>query len=71
MLTRFLVHIVALLFVFYVVWGVRGSILWAAVLMAVILFARDGLMGVFRNRFDSAVRARRQAAGVTAGERDK
>jgi putative membrane protein len=36
-LTRFLVHIVALLFVFYVVWGVRGSILWAAVLMALIL----------------------------------
>ena len=37
MLTRFLVHIVALLFVFYVVWGIRGSILWAAVLMALIL----------------------------------
>jgi putative membrane protein len=36
-LTRFLIHIVALLFVFYVVWGIRGSILWAAVLMAVIL----------------------------------
>ncbi len=37
MLTRFLVHIVALLFVFYVVWNIRGSILWAAVLMALIL----------------------------------
>jgi len=36
-LTRFLVHIVALLFVFYVVWGIRGSVLWAAVLMALIL----------------------------------
>ncbi|TMF98544.1 MAG: phage holin family protein [Chloroflexi bacterium] len=37
MLTRFLIHIVALLFVFYVVWGIRGSVLWAAVLMALIL----------------------------------
>lgn len=37
MLTRLLVHIVALLFVFYVVWGIRGSILWAAVVMALIL----------------------------------
>ena len=46
-------------------------VVYGAVLMGVILFARDGLMGVFRNRFDSAVRARRQAAGVTAGERDK
>jgi putative membrane protein len=36
-LTRFLIHIVALLFVFYVIWGIRGSILWAAVLMALIL----------------------------------
>jgi putative membrane protein len=36
-LTRFLIHIVALLFVFYVVWGIRGSILWAAILMALIL----------------------------------
>jgi putative membrane protein len=36
-LTRFLVHIVALLFVFYVVWGIRGSILWAAIVMALIL----------------------------------
>jgi len=26
-----------LLFVFYVVWGIRGSVLWAAVLMALIL----------------------------------
>ena len=37
MLIRFLVHVVALLFVFYVVWGIRGGILWAAVLMALIL----------------------------------
>ena len=37
MLTRFLIHIVALLFVFYVVWGIRGSVLWAAVVMALIL----------------------------------
>ena len=37
MLTRFLIHIAALLFVFYVVWGIRGSVLWAAVVMAVIL----------------------------------
>jgi len=36
-LIRFLIHIVALLFVFYVVWGIRGGILWAAVLMALIL----------------------------------
>jgi len=36
-LTRFLIHIAALLFVFYVVWGIRGSVLWAAVVMAVIL----------------------------------
>jgi putative membrane protein len=36
-LTRFLIHIVALLLVFYVVWGIRGSVLWAAVLMALIL----------------------------------
>ena len=37
MLTRFLVHVVALLFVFYVVWGIRGGVLWAAVVMALIL----------------------------------
>lgn len=37
MLTRFLIHVVALLFVFYVIWGIRGGILWAAVLMALIL----------------------------------
>ena len=37
MLIRFLIHIAALLFVFYVVWGIRGGILWAAVLMALIL----------------------------------
>jgi putative membrane protein len=36
-LTRFLIHIAALLFVFYVVWGIRGSVLWAAVVMALIL----------------------------------
>ena len=37
MLTRFLIHVVALLFVFYVIWGIRGGVLWAAVLMALIL----------------------------------
>ena len=37
MLTRLLVHIAALLFVFYVVWGIRGSVLWAVVVMALIL----------------------------------
>ena len=37
MLTRFLIHVVALLFVFYVVWGIRGGVLWAAVVMALIL----------------------------------
>ena len=37
MLTRFLIHIVALLFVFYVVWGIRGGNLWLAVVMALIL----------------------------------
>ena len=37
MLTRLLVHVVALLFVFYVIWGIRGGVLWAAVLMALIL----------------------------------
>lgn len=37
MLTRFLIHIVALLFVFYVVWSIRGSNLWLAVVMALIL----------------------------------
>jgi len=36
-LIRFLIHVVALLFVFYVVWGIRGGTLWAAVLMALIL----------------------------------
>jgi putative membrane protein len=36
-LTRLLVHVVALLFVFYVIWGIRGGVLWAAVLMALIL----------------------------------
>lgn len=37
MLIRFLIHVVALLFVFYVIWGIRGGILWAVVLMALIL----------------------------------
>ena len=36
-LTRFLIHVVALLFVFYVIWSIRGSVLWAAVVMALIL----------------------------------
>jgi uncharacterized membrane protein YvlD (DUF360 family) len=30
---RFLIHVVALLFVFYVVWGIRGGTLWAAVVI--------------------------------------
>lgn len=37
MLTRFLVHVVALLFVFYFIWHIHSSILWAAIVMAVIL----------------------------------
>ena len=37
MLIRFLIHVVALLFVFYVVWSIRGGTLWAAVVMALIL----------------------------------
>jgi putative membrane protein len=36
-LTRFLVHVVALLFVFYFIWHIHSSILGAAVIMAVIL----------------------------------
>jgi putative membrane protein len=36
-LTRFLIHVVALLFVFYVIWSIRGGALWAAVVMALIL----------------------------------
>lgn len=37
MLTRFLIHVAALLFVFYVIWHVHNGILLAAVVMAVIL----------------------------------
>ncbi len=37
MLTRFLVHVVALLIVFYFIWHLQGSILGAAVVMALIL----------------------------------
>ncbi|HEX3630167.1 MAG TPA: phage holin family protein [Candidatus Dormibacteraeota bacterium] len=37
MLTRFLIHIVSLLFVFYVIWHVHTGILGAAVVMALIL----------------------------------
>lgn len=37
MLTRFVIHILALLFVFYVVWHVHNGILIAAVLLAIIL----------------------------------
>jgi putative membrane protein len=36
-LTRFLVHVVALLFVFYVIWHIHTGILGAAVVMAIIL----------------------------------
>lgn len=37
MLTRFLIHIVSLLFVFYVIWHVHTGFLGAAVIMAIIL----------------------------------
>ncbi|HEY8735420.1 MAG TPA: phage holin family protein [Candidatus Dormibacteraeota bacterium] len=37
MLTRFLIHVVALLFVFYFLWRLQGSILGAAIVMALIL----------------------------------
>jgi putative membrane protein len=36
-LTRFLIHVVALLIVFYVIWHVHSGILGAAVVMAIIL----------------------------------
>jgi putative membrane protein len=36
-LTRFLIHVVALLLVFYVIWHVHTGVLGAAVLMAIIL----------------------------------
>jgi len=36
-LTRFLIHVVALLIVFYVVWHVHTGLLGAAVVMAIIL----------------------------------
>jgi putative membrane protein len=36
-LTRFLIHVVALLFVFYVIWHVHTGFLGAAVVMAIIL----------------------------------
>lgn len=39
MLTRFVVHVLALLLVFYFFWHIQGSILWAAILMALILAA--------------------------------
>ena len=37
MLTRFFVHVLALLVVFYFIWHLQGSILGAAVVMALIL----------------------------------
>ena len=37
MLTRFFVHVAALLVVFYFIWHLQGSILGAAVVMALIL----------------------------------
>jgi putative membrane protein len=37
MLTRFLIHVVSLLFVFYVIWHVHTGVLGAAVIMALIL----------------------------------
>ncbi|TMC30116.1 MAG: phage holin family protein [Chloroflexi bacterium] len=36
-LTRFLIHVVALLFVFAFIWHIHGGILWAAVVMALVL----------------------------------
>jgi putative membrane protein len=36
-LTRFLIHVAALLFVFYFIWHVHQSILGAAIIMALIL----------------------------------
>jgi putative membrane protein len=38
-LTRFVVHVLALLLVFTFFWHIQGSVLWAAVLMALILAA--------------------------------
>lgn len=37
MLTRFLIHVLSLLFVFAFIWHMQGGILWAAVVMALIL----------------------------------
>ena len=37
MLTRFLIHVLSLLFVFAFIWHVQGGILWAAFVMAIIL----------------------------------
>ncbi len=37
MLTRFVIHVAALLFVFYVIWHLHASVLGAAVVMALIL----------------------------------
>jgi len=37
MLTRFFIHVLALLVVFYFIWHLQGSILGAAVVMAIIL----------------------------------
>ncbi|MDQ6885029.1 MAG: phage holin family protein [Candidatus Dormibacteraeota bacterium] len=37
MLTRFAIHVAALLFVFYVIWHLHASVLGAAVVMALIL----------------------------------
>ncbi|HYM49964.1 MAG TPA: phage holin family protein [Candidatus Limnocylindrales bacterium] len=37
MLTRFVIHVIALLFVFYFIWNIRSGFLLAAVIMAVIL----------------------------------
>jgi putative membrane protein len=37
MLTRFVIHVLALLFVFYFIWNVHSGFLAAAVIMAIIL----------------------------------
>lgn len=37
MLTRFLIHVLALLFVFYFIWNIHSGFLLAAVIMAIVL----------------------------------
>jgi putative membrane protein len=37
MLTRFVIHVLALLFVFYVIWDIHSGFFFAAIVMALIL----------------------------------